>query len=167
MRRAALIIGGYAAAWAAGAAAVWWSHRNLSATDQLAMSGMLAFGDTVRFFAVAAPLAIVPTVVLFRQIGNVPWFWRAHAIASLLLALTGIAEAFLLVVPIRSQIGFVETLRYLSPLRVLAAPVFLLAYTPGLLRAAAPNRKFTVTACLLELCTMASFVAWVLVRRSA
>jgi hypothetical protein len=97
----------------------------------------------------------------------VPWFWRAHAIASLLLALTGIVEAFLLVVPIRSQIGFVETLRYLSPLRVLAAPVFLLAYTPGLLRAAAPNRKFTVTACLLELCTMASFVAWVLVRRSA
>jgi hypothetical protein len=158
--RAALIVGGYAAACAAGAAAVWLHDRTLSAADQLAMSGMLAFGDTVLFCAVAAPVAIVPTVALFGAIGRAPRFWRAYAVTSLLLAITGIVEAVMFLLPMNTHVALLEGLRRVSPLRVLAGPVFFAGYTPGLLPVAAPNRRLTVLACMFELCTMASFVVW-------
>ena len=166
LRRFLLIAGGYAAAWAAGALAVWWHDRSLSATDRQAMSGMLAFGDTVLLFAVAAPLAILPTLFLFSQLRNARRFWRVHATGSLLLSLTGVIEAFLFLAPIRFSNSILASLSSFSPIRVLAAPICLLVYAPGLLSVAAPNRKITLTACFLEVCTLGSFLVWLLQHRT-
>ena len=75
-RRVALILAGYAAAYGAASLAVWWHDRALSPADQQAMSGMLAFGDTLLFCAVAAPLAIIPTVSAFSMIRATLRSWR-------------------------------------------------------------------------------------------
>lgn len=164
IRRISLIAVGYAGAWAAGSLAVWWHDRGLSAADQLSMSGMLAFGDTVLFCAVAAPLAIVPTLMVFTFLRRAPRFWRVHAIGSLLISVTGLVEAFLFVVRARSSIAVFDGLSSLSPVRLLAAPVFLLAYSPGLLPVAAPNRRITLLACVFELCALGTFVVWMMVQ---
>jgi len=164
LRRLAFIVLGYAVAWGAGALTVWWHDRNLSPADQLAMSGMLAFGDTALFWAVAAPIAIVPTLLVFSLVRARRGFWRVYAFASLFLSFTGLVEACLLLVPMRMPTAVLETLRQASPVRVLAAPVFLLAYSPGLLPTAAPYRRITFMACLFELFTLGSFALWVLLR---
>ena len=158
------IAAGYVAAFCAGSFAVWLHDLGISPADQQAMSGMLAFGDSVLFWAVAAPVAIIPTVLLVRFIRPAPWFWRLHGTTSLLLSLTGLLEAFLLVAPIRTQLSTISTLQMLSPLRVLAAPIFLLLYSPGLLTIARPHRTLTAAACLFELCTGASFVVWLMLQ---
>ena len=166
LRRIALIVGGYALAWGSGTIAVWWHDRGLSPADQLAMSGMLAFGDTVLFCAVAAPIAILPTILLFARLGRAPRFWWLHARGSLLLSCTGVIEAGLFLAPIsKVPAGPLESLATLSPVRVLAAPIFLLAYSPGLLPVAAPNRTITLVACLLELCSLGSFIIWLMLQR--
>ena len=163
--RLAVIVLGYAAAWSAGTAAVWWKNRGVSEADLQAMSGMFACGDAVTFLAVASLVAIVPTVLVFRFVGAAPRFWRIHAIASLLLSLTGLLAAMLLLVPARPQVAFLDGLHMFAPIRVLAGPFFFLAFCPGLLPAAGPNRKISLLACLFELCTMGSFLVFLVHRR--
>jgi hypothetical protein len=167
LRRIVLIAAGYVAAWAAGSLAVWWHDHGLSAADQLSMSGMLAFGDTVLFCAVAAPLAIVPTLFVFKSLRGARRFWRLHAIASLLMSLTALVEAVLYVLAARSSSGVLDGLSGLAPVRLLAAPVFLLLYSPGLLRVAAPNRRITLLACVFELCALAAFAVWMVLQYHA
>ena len=164
LRRVSLIAGGYAFAWGAGSLAVWIRDRRISAADQLAMSGMMAFGDVVLFCAVAAPVAIVPTLLLFSLVRARPAFWRIYTMLSLLIASTGVIEAVFLLIPwtMSTSSAFSQTLHQAAPVRVLAAPIFLLVYTPGLLPSAAPFRKIALAACLFELCTLASFGVFLL-----
>lgn len=132
LRELALILAAYALALGAGVLAVWWKNRGIGEPDQQAMSGMFAFGDAVLFSAISGPLAIFPTVLLFRQLGPAPRWWRAHATVSLCAALTGALAALLLLAPPAAGTGgLLETLAVFAPLRVLAAPLALLVYSPG------------------------------------
>ncbi len=163
LARLGLVALGYVAAYFAGVAAVWWKNRGISEADQLASSGMFAFGDSVQFISVAALVAVVPTVLLFHLAGAAPRFWRIYSSAALLLAGTGSVAAALLLSPVGAQYASLQSARALSVLRVLAGPVFFLAFVPGLLPAASPYRRRSLAACLLEVGTMASFGVYLVI----
>ena len=86
-RQLAWISAGYAAALAAAALSVWVRNLFVSPADQLAMSGMLAAGDSIQFVLVAGALGLVPTFFLLRLLAQ---GWpRALAWALLAVAATG------------------------------------------------------------------------------
>ena len=160
--RLAAVLLGYAAAILLGAAAVWLKNLGVSAADQLAMSGMFAFGDAVTFLGVAAVVSIPPTVLVFQSIGPRPGFWRAYSILSLLASLTGLVAGALLIARPLPETPLFRALVSLAPLRVLAGPMFLAAFAPGLLPVAARHRRVSLLACAFELCAMGSFLVLLL-----
>ena len=164
LTRVVLIVGGYGAAFAAGTLAVWLNGLHVSPADQLAMSGMMAFGDAVAFLTVAAGVSVIPTVMLFQLIGDSPRFWRVYTWASVGWASTGVAAALCYVASGHSSNGLLQTLGSVAVLRAFAAPVFFLGYAPGLLPAARAQRRLAVWACGLELGALVTFVGSLLLR---
>lgn len=80
--------------------------------------------------------------------------------ASLLASLSGLFAAVLLFAPV-PNVEWLRAWHTFAPVRVLAAPVFILAFSPGLLPAAGANRKWSVLACAFEVVTMGAFAVLV------
>jgi hypothetical protein len=163
--RLALIVLGYAAALGAGVLAVWCKNLGISEADQLAMSGMFAFGDAITFLAVASVAAIPPSVMLFKLLAFSPRFLRVYSVGSVGLASVGLFCGVVWIFPFFQQSEVLRTVRSVAVLRLFMAPLFLLVVAPGLLQAAGPNQRLSRFACAFELCTIASFFVGVLFRR--
>ncbi len=161
--RAAAIVLGYLVSFGAASGAVWVRNFAFTEQDQLAMSGMLAFGDAIVFLAVGSFVALGPTLLLFAAIGASPRFWAAYTGLSVLIGSTGVVCAVAFVTPFSLGAAF-DAFRGLSVLRLLATPFLLLAAAPGLLPVARTARKRALVACGCEVVAGATLVCWLLVQ---
>ena len=125
-----IVLLGFALAVGAGVLAVYLRNLGVSEADQLAMSGMYAFGDAVTFLFVAGLCALPPLVLLLRTLELGPRFWRAYATVSIVVATTGLIAALAVVTE-----SFESTIRMLAPLRLivslLCVPIWAIALFPN------------------------------------
>lgn len=162
-KRIGLVVLGYIIAWLAASAAVWWKNRGISAADQLASSGMFAFGDSVLFLGIVSLVSIAPTLYLLSLIDSASRFWRFTSYASLVLATTALLEVLWLF-PAGNARGVMGTLMLLGFIRLFTAPLFLLMYIPGAPLARGSDRRRFVISCAIEL-GVAAFVGSIFMLR--
>lgn len=153
-RRAQLlmVLGGYAAAFAAATAVTAVRIANTQGPDAQASSGMYAFGDALLWLFTFSLAASVPTAAALWFLRGARRFWRVASWVLLGLAATGVAAALLYWAwggrPVPEPAG---TLVTLSPLRLLLAPILSGAFALFALLAPDPAaRRRLVLAAVLE-----------------
>lgn len=139
--KAGLILLGYIAAFVIASAAL--ALRLLTESGPETSGGMYAAGDTMLFLAAFTIAALPPTGVALYFLRANRTVWRTLAVVGFAIAMTGLAAIA------ASIAGGNGMWAGLSPLRILAAPVLMLAFfMSGLI---APNRfpriTFFVAAC--------------------
>src|SRR5262249_46658722 len=90
MTRLLFIASGYGIAFAAGSLSVWLKNRGISQADQLASSGMFAFGDFICFAFVSVLVALVPTGMLLKLLANSRRFWKFLSYFVLIFSTTSV-----------------------------------------------------------------------------
>ena len=93
LRRIVLIVVGYLTAFGVGALAVWTKNRFTPAADQVASSGMHAFGDLLLFAVFAGIPALVVTAALLFFLRDKKGFWNALSVLMLAVAAFGLVSA--------------------------------------------------------------------------
>ena len=142
--KAAVVAGGYVAAFAIASAVVAVRIATTSGPDAQASSGMYAFGDALLFAAVFGACALVPTGAALFFLRPNRAFWMALCAAALAIAATALA-AF--IAHVLAKAAGTSSMLYawssLAGLRILVAPLFALAFfLSGLF---APNRASRIT----------------------
>jgi hypothetical protein len=128
LAKVGLVAGGYVVAFLIASAVVAVRVANTQGPDAQAASGMYAAGDAMLFVAVFGVCALVPTGAALVFLRPYPRFWRALSTLVLAVAITGAAAAILFAVGRHDTTGIIGALGALSVLRILAAPVFVLAF---------------------------------------
>lgn len=152
LRRVAIVVVGYLAAFAAAWAVVFIYIAATNSADRLASQGMYAFGDTVVFLG-AFGLASLPAsgAALFFLRDN-RLFWIVLSAISLAVAATGIASAIAYVGRFDHSYSWLQTLSLLSPLRLLTAPLLAMAFLlSGLMAPARAPRVILLVATAAEI----------------
>lgn len=169
-RRARLLVvlGGYAAAFAAATAVTAVRIANTQGPDRQASSGMYAFGDALQWLFTFALAASVPTAAALVFLRGVPRFWRVASWVLLGLAATGVAAAlFYWAWSGRPVPAPAEDLVALSPLRSLLAPILAGAFALFALLSPdrAAKRRFVLAAVLEAAAGAAAFLRLFLLAR--
>ncbi|MFN8376036.1 MAG: hypothetical protein U0694_24575 [Anaerolineae bacterium] len=94
--------------------------------------GMAAFGDTILFLGIFGLAAVLPTMAALFFLRPYQRFWQILAVVALILTATGIATFIVFLLPQPLEAGsLLDTWAELSPLRILLAPPFALAFFLG------------------------------------
>jgi hypothetical protein len=147
--KAALVIGGYAAACLCAVVVVAIHVALTSGPAAQASSGMYAFGDALLFLAVFGVAAVPPTAAALYWLRPYRPFWIAFSAAGVAISATALV-ALVLYVAGRSAPQGSANYDCSAPavLRIFAAPLFALAFLlAGIL---APNRsaRLTLLGCM-------------------
>jgi hypothetical protein len=122
-RRPAIVLAGYAVAFAAALIVVDLRLR-ANAGNPDAQGGMQAFGDALTFIFVFGMVALLPTALALHYLRPLQKFWRALSAGALALAATGLAAALVILLSKQPQWQSVMTLpAVFAVLRLLLAPV--------------------------------------------
>ena len=124
-----LVIGGYIAAAAIASTALALRLAMTRGPDVQAMSGMYAFGDTALFLSVFFVAALVPTAAAFFFLRRHHLLWIVVSVVAMAVAASGVVAAILyLTARSADPHTALGTWAGLAPLRMLAAPLFALAF---------------------------------------
>jgi hypothetical protein len=97
--------------------------------DRQAYSTMFDFGDSLLFLGVFALAAIPATATALFFLRPYPTFWRVASLGALAIATTGAAALSVYLLPAVAGSGaYLSAWSELSPLRILLAPLFALAF---------------------------------------
>jgi hypothetical protein len=163
--KVAVVLGGYAAAFALAAAAVAVRLAHTSGPDAQASSGMYAFGDSALFVAVLGVAAVVPTGAGLFFLRPYRAFWNVCAVLAVIVGVTSLAAVMAFEVG-RAEIGpsLLATLAGIAPLRILLAPLLALAFFVALLLAPyrLPRLAFLAAALMEAISTAYAGITWFL-----
>jgi hypothetical protein len=156
-----LIAAGYVAALAVAGAAVAVNASWTAGPGRQASSGMSAFGDSLLFLAVFGAAAVPPTVGALVFLRPYPRFWRVLAIAAVVTAATGLASLAICVATRTAVAGSaIQSSSALAVLRILAAPLFALAFLVS--GVVAPRWPARIALCAATVSEVVAFAAWLL-----
>jgi hypothetical protein len=124
-----LVVAGYLVALVIASVVVSIYIVATNGPDRQAYSGMFAFGDSLLFLGVFALAAIPVTGTALFFLRPYPTFWRIASVGALAIATTGAAALAAYLVPPNAGMGaFLGAWSELSPLRILLAPLFAMAF---------------------------------------
>ena len=130
--RVGLVVAGYVAAVLVALASVAVNAATTAGPDRQASSGMSAFSDTLLFLAVFGVAAVPPTGAALFFLRPYPSFWRGLAVVAVAIATTGIAAGFVCLAAQAADAGSgIQAWSFYALLRILAAPLFALAFLVG------------------------------------
>lgn len=143
-RKLALFLGSYLLALVIAIATVVLYFQVTSGPDRDASSGMHAFGDSVSFLGIPGAVSLPATCAALFFVRAYRPLWMVLSAVAVGLAATGILDLLaLLTFPVATPDSWPQFFSLLSPLRILAAPVFAMAFVlAGLL---APVRWSQIT----------------------
>jgi hypothetical protein len=130
--KVALVVTGYVVAVlvAAGVVAVYVALTD--SPDRQASSGMYAFGDAALWVAVVGTVGLLPTGLALFFLRPVRPFWTLLAAVGLGVAATGAAALILYIVGrAATPPSALSAAAALTPLRMLPAPLFAVAFLVG------------------------------------
>jgi hypothetical protein len=161
-KKVLIVGGGYLAALGVAWLAVTLYITATNTPDRLSSAGMYAFGDLV-FFLGALGLASLPaTGAALYFLRNSPWFWQGLTGLALLLTATAALAGIAYFTAARITTGWWATLATLSPLRILAAPLFaLFCLLAALFAPARRPRIVLLVAVSAEFLLFVAFIFWV------
>jgi hypothetical protein len=154
--RAGLVVAGYVVAFAIASAVVVIYVAATSGPDRQAYSGMYAFGDSLLFLAVFGVAAVPSTGAALFFLRPYRSFWVVLSVVALGIATTGLA-ALIDYVAARTAdaLSILHAWSALAVLRILAAPLFALAFLlSGLF---APNRSSRIALLIATVIEAAVF----------
>lgn len=156
--KAGIVVTGYVAAVAVAALVVRVYIPATSGPDRQTYGEMYAFGDSLLFVAVACVAAIPATAAALFFLRAHGGFWRILSIVGLATAATGIlASGLFLVTRTATGHGALQSWAMLTPLRILAAPMFALFFVlSGLFAPTRSARMCLASAAAIE---VAAFVS--------
>lgn len=162
LRRLAIVVLGYLAAFVAASAVVFIHIAATNTADRQTSQGMYAFGDTMVFLAAFGIASLPATGAALYFLRDRPRFWLVLMAISLAVAATGIASAIAYLVRFDPTYSWLQTLSLLSPLRLLTAPLFAVAFLlAGLMAPArAPRVVLFVAAAAEVACFIALPLQW-------
>ena len=123
-----LVAAGYIIAILLAVAAVALRITFTYGPDAQASSGMYAFGDALLFVAVFGVSALFPTGAALFFVRSYRWFWIGLSVLGLGLGVTAIAAGVLFELGRHELPAHLSSWANFSVLRVLAAPLFALAF---------------------------------------
>ena len=163
--KVAIVLGGYVVAGVVASIVV---ANSPNANDP---GGMAAFGDLLYFVATFSAVASVPTGFALWFLRRYRRFWIALATVAVVIAATGVAAAIAYAMTATltpEPTAAWKSWAYLTPLRMLAAPVLAGAF--GLAAVLAPARGprwALASATVLEFAVTAyAFIHWFILNRS-
>lgn len=161
LAKVGLIVAGYIVAFLVAFAVVAIRVAAGAAGGQ-ASGGMAAFGDSLLFLAVFGVAAVPSTATALYFLRPVRTFWLVLCAAAIGLAATGVAAlaAYVSTQNMDASAGL-STWSMLSPLRILVAPLFALAFLLGAVFA--PQRAFRFALLAAMAIEAAAFAAGALV----
>jgi hypothetical protein len=152
-----LVIAGYVVAVVLAGVVVSIYVALTDGPDRQSSSGMYAFGDSILFLAVFGVAAIPATGAALFFLRPYPVFWRAGSIAALCIAMTGIAALIGSLLRVDGPSGFFGAWSTVSPLRVLLAPLFAIAFFLSVLfTPTRSSRIMLLSAAMIEVVVFAS-----------
>jgi len=124
-----LVVTGYLVALMIASVAVSIYIAATNGPDRQTYSGMFAFGDSLLFLGVFALAAIPATGTALFFLRPYPTFWRILSVGALAIATTGAAALVAYLLSSSAGMGaFLGVWSELSPLRILMAPLFAMAF---------------------------------------
>lgn len=151
------VIIGYIIAFLVASIVLYIYVAAVDSPERQASSGMTAFGDSILFLAIFTLAAIPATCAALSYLRSYTAFWRVSSIGSLGIAITGIAGLLAYIINFGSTSHFYYG-SMLSPLRLLLAPAFAIAFFLCALFAPTPVfRNRFIGASVIELSV---FVIW-------
>lgn len=153
-----LILVGYVLAILVAFAVVSIYVAATSGPERPASSGMYAFGDSLLFLAVFGFAAIPATSVMLFFLRGVQRFWPVLSVTALAIAASGVAAVCIYFAQTAiSAHSMFQAWATFSPIRVLMAPLFALAFL--LSGVFAPTRSSRIALLLATTVEIAVFVS--------
>ena len=135
-----LVVAGYVVAFLVAFAVVAIHVAATSGPDRQVYGAMYGFGDDLLFLAVFGVAAVPPTSAALFFLRSYRSFWLVLSVVALAIATTGLVALIDYIAPRTADTGSIlHTWSALAGLRILSAPLFVLAFLlAGLF---APNRS--------------------------
>jgi len=135
-----LVVAGYVVAFLVAFAVVAIHVAATSGPDRQVYGAMYGFGDDLLFLAVFGVAAVPPTAAALFFLRSYRSFWLVLSVVALAIATTGLVALIDYIAPRTADTGSIlHTWSALAGLRILSAPLFVLAFLlSGLF---APNRS--------------------------
>jgi len=154
-----LVVAGYVVAFLVAFAVVAIHVAATSGPDRQVYGAMYGFGDDLLFLAVFGVAAVPPTAAALFFLRSYRSFWLVLSVVALAIATTGLVALIDYIAPRTADTGSIlHTWSALAGLRILSAPLFVLAFLlAGLF---APNRSSRI-ALLVATATEAAVFAYV------
>ena len=148
----ALVVAGYVVAFLVAFAVVAIHVAATSGPDRQVYSAMYGFGDDLLFLAVFGAAAVPPSAVALFFLRSYRSFWLALSVLALGIATTGLVALIDYVAPRIADAGStLHTWSALAGLRILSAPLFVLAFLlSGLFAPSRSSRIALLVATAIE-----------------
>lgn len=144
-----IVIGGYAAAVAAGAVAAWWYDARMAAMPYDTSGGMYAAGESMASLGAFLVVATIPTLFGLWFVRKRAKLWNVVAIAALAFAVIGLAGVVTMLFTRSTPRGGLVVLDLLGLAQLLGVPLWFAAF--ALFTVLAPTRmaRRTLTAAVV------------------
>jgi hypothetical protein len=158
LAKIALVLAAYLAALAIASIVVAIHVAATRGPDRDLYGAMYDFGDLLLFLGVSALAALPASGAALYFLRQRPLFWISLSLATIALAATGVVALTSMLVPSMNTpaVGLRAWLA-LSPIRILAAPLFALFFVmAGVMAPARASRRVLFSAAVLEVVAFAS-----------
>jgi hypothetical protein len=156
-----LVIGGYLLAILVACVVVSIYVSATSGPDRQGADGMYAFGDSMVFLAAFGLASIPATCAALYFLRAAPRFWSVLSVVALAIAVTGLAAAFIYFSPPAAAAhSALHTFAMLTPIRILIAPLFILAFLLAGLFAPARSPRLALLLAMAIEATVFVFVVY-------
>ena len=147
-----LVVAGYVVAFLVAFAVVAIHVAATSGPDRQVYSAMYGFGDDLLFLAVFGAAAVPPSAVALFFLRSYRTFWLALSVLALGITTTGLVALIDYVAPRIADAGStLHTWSALAGLRILSAPLFVLAFLlSGLFAPSRSSRIALLVATAIE-----------------